>query len=87
MVTDSFLNLFLICNKLEQIEFKLEKKILGFRNIQEKLEKRLRVDYKELTSRIDYCPTGTIDSSPKVEVSTDLSTPVSIFNFVGPLLS
>ena len=63
------------------------KKILGFRNMQEKLEKRLRVDYKELTSRIDYCPTGTIDSSPKVEVSTDLSTPVSIFNFVGPLLS
>jgi hypothetical protein len=30
---------FLISNKLEQLEFKLEKTILGFRNMQEKLEK------------------------------------------------
>ena len=26
------------CNKLEQLQFKLEKKILGFRNMLEKLE-------------------------------------------------
>ena len=32
--------MFLISNKLEQLEFKLEKKILGFRNVQEKLEKK-----------------------------------------------
>jgi hypothetical protein len=31
---------FLRCNKLEQLEFKLEK-ILGFRNMQEKLEKAI----------------------------------------------
>ena len=31
--------MFLISNKLEQLKFKYEKKILGFRNIQEKLEK------------------------------------------------
>ena len=31
--------MFLISNKLEELEFKLEKKILGFRNMQEKLEK------------------------------------------------
>ena len=30
--------MFLISNKMEQLEFKLEKK-MGFRNIQEKLEK------------------------------------------------
>ena len=30
---------FLISNKLEQLEFKLEKKNIGFRNMQEKLEK------------------------------------------------
>ena len=29
---------FLISNKLEQLEFELKKKILGFRNMQEKLE-------------------------------------------------
>ena len=28
----------IISNKLEQLEFKLEKKILGFSNMQEKLE-------------------------------------------------
>ena len=40
LVTEWFLTCswrFLISNKLEQLEFKLEK-ILGFRNIQEKLE-------------------------------------------------
>ena len=31
---------FLITNKLEQLEFKLEK-LLGFRNMQEKLEKNV----------------------------------------------
>ena len=29
---------FLMFDKLEQLEFKLEKKILGFKNIQEKIE-------------------------------------------------
>ena len=44
-------NAFLTCswkfrvpNKLEQIELKSEKKILGFRNIQEKLEKQSAYD-------------------------------------------
>ena len=32
---------FPISNELEQLEYKLEKKILGFRNMQEKLEKVL----------------------------------------------
>ena len=44
LVTECFSNLFLevynkINNKLEQLEFK-QKKILGFRNMQEKLEKK-----------------------------------------------
>ena len=42
LVTELFFNLFLeifIFNELEQLEFKLKKKILGFRNMQEKLEK------------------------------------------------
>ena len=46
-----------------------------------------KLNFKELTSRIDDCPTGTIYSGPQVVVSTDLSTPVSIFNFVGSLLA
>ena len=34
-----FLEVSLIPNELEQLELKLKKRILGFRNIQEKLEK------------------------------------------------
>ena len=44
LVTECFLTCFrrfLISNKLEELEFKLEKKILGFRNMQEKLEKKM----------------------------------------------
>ena len=37
---------FLISNKLEQLEFKLEK-ILGFRNMQEKLENRFTIFDKQ----------------------------------------
>ena len=39
---------FLIYNNLEQLEFKLEKKILGFRNMQEKLEKVSRDEFAQL---------------------------------------
>ena len=41
--------MFLRYDKLEQLEFKLEKKILGFRNMQEKLENNFVIRHSKFS--------------------------------------